>query len=209
MSLIPIVSSSFLHILFNINRIRILWLDFWIIISNSVLDPDPDLYWIRIQLGQWIQIQRQAKIVPQKRKKWRSFMYEELSVGFSWSLNVLFRGLRRHIWCFLWKKFSFVIFSEILSVKTLVLIRIRINSLDPHSDSAKCLDPDPDSVNPDPQPWFLRSFDIMQIHHMHFFFHMVLFIFSFTFPYEVLLQDRFLVFPFPLYERELYSMGGG
>ncbi len=75
------------------------------------------------------------------------------------------------------KKNSFVIFSEILSLKTLVRIRIRsglINSLDLVSDSAKCLDPDPDpdpdSVNPDPQPWFLRSLGVMQIHHLHFFF---------------------------------------
>ncbi len=65
----------------------------------SVRDPD----WIRIQMGSvdpdaiWESEFRQAKTVPRKEKRKKFHVSSVGAGGFSLILNVLCRGLRRHI----------------------------------------------------------------------------------------------------------------
>ncbi len=124
----------------------------------AVLVPGPD--WIRIQMVRWIRIwirigipdpdlnpePCRLKQSPIKEKNEihvlkRSVMIWRLLL----ELNVLYSVLRNHIRYWLFDR-----------KKSLVLIRTRSglsNSLD-HDLDSKCLDPNADSVNPEPRHWF-------------------------------------------------------
>jgi hypothetical protein len=115
-------------------------------IRLRILDPDPD--WIRIQWGLWIRIWIRTGF-----HFWKYWMFSE---GFSCCLNVLYGGLGISKFQFLIKKRYKNYFSCIFY---LVFDHQNTGSgLDRYldSDSLETLDPpypDPDLLNPDPQPW--------------------------------------------------------
>ncbi len=134
-------------------------------LKSSVSDPDPD--WRQIQSGQWNGFpdsesgsgSRRAKIT---HKNWKKFWSAGCSLlradGFSWSLEVLYGGLGISKMQYLIQKISIFFSCKFVPILGHKNPGFGLD-LDGYSlISLKCwLDPDPDSMNPDPKHWIKKD----------------------------------------------------